>query len=235
MSKSFSSINRERLLEMVDDLTVLRAYTTVGKQVGNRYEVLCPLHNDKKFNSCWYYQKDRKIYCYVCHDGGNIIDVVMKRHGWTEGQQAYDAMREIAQICGIDLAKVSDNLSPEDQKKMKAMPPMPTQDELKILGLYNEPVRITSNKENDPDEYQDESYLSNPLGKLRMEDEEGFRTLIISKCKERIAEDNKTIDECQRAISRNDGDITSLMFTCRSAYEHTKLVKEIQMKYTPED
>ena len=234
MKKTFSSINREKLLDRADDIAVLQAYTQTRKWNGNRLEILCPFHDDNHFGSCWYFRKDRKVYCFVCHEGGNIIDVVMKKHGWSESQQAYDAMREIAQLSGVDLAEVSDSVTPEDQERMKALPPMLTPEEMKVLGLFNDPVRVTSFQENDPDSYQNETWISNPLGKLRQDDAEEYRRLVISKAKEAISDDNQTIMQYRNSIAKCEGNIHDHMVGIRMAYRHSRLAEEILRKFNPE-
>lgn len=236
MKKTFTTINREKLLAKADHLAVLRAYTQVGKENGNKIELLCPFHNDRKIGNCWYYKKDNKIYCFSCHKGGNIIDVVMEKNGYTESSQAYDAMREIARISGLDLSEVSDEVSPEDQKKMAALPPMPSQEELKLLGLYNDPVRVTCYRENNPEEeYHSDSYITNPLGRLRQDDPEGFKTLIISKARERIAEDNEEIKKLRISLVKSPSDSATTLVMIRSVYGHQKQINEVLRKYLPEE
>ena len=229
MSKTkYRSINREKLLAMADDLAVLRAYTEVGKKNGNRYQIKCPDHPDQHFGSCWYFLKDRRYHCFACHSDGNMIDIVMHKNGWTEPKQAYDAMREIAELSCLDIEDVSDEVTPETQKKLQSLPPMPTQEEMALIGIHNECVRVTCmNEIDEPD--KPEQYISNPLGRLRMEDEETFRMLIISKCKEKIINLNNEIKNLSTLIGAEKNNETLALI--QALYSTQSAVKSILAKY----
>lgn len=228
MSKAkYRSINREKLLSMADDLAVLRAYTEVGKKSGKGYQIKCPDHPDRNFGSCWYFLKDRRYHCFACQADGNMIDVVMHKNGWTEPKQAYDAMREIAELSCLNIDDVSDEVTQETQKKLESLPPMPTQEEMAMIGIHNDAVRVTTFSETDSD--QPDQFISNPLGRLRMEDEETFRMLIVSKCREKILDLNRQIKNLSTLIGTEKSSETLALI--QALYNTQYAVKSILAKY----
>ena len=105
---------------------------------------------------------------------------------------------------------------------------------MKVLGLFNDPVRVTCFQENDPDSYQNETWISNPLGKLRQDDAEEYQRLVVSKAKEAISDDNQTIMQYRNSIAKCEGNIHDHMAGIRVAYRHSRLAEEILRKFNPE-
>lgn len=52
------------------------------KSISKRNWYKCPLHNENTPSFC-HYEKNNSFYCYGCHEGGDVIALVMKLHKLT--------------------------------------------------------------------------------------------------------------------------------------------------------
>ena len=84
---------------------VLAAYGIALQKDGGRpgqHKCLCPFHDDHK--PSMKVNTDRNIYhCFVCDEGGNILDLVMQ----LEGADIRAAAKQVAETCGIDTSAMS--------------------------------------------------------------------------------------------------------------------------------
>lgn len=108
VSSDFQSFIDE-VVERNDIVEYISEFTQV-KQVGNRYQALCPLHNDKKSPSLSISRDKQLFHCFGCGAGGNVIHFVMAM----ENLDFMDALKLLA-----DRARLSmpENRSPESRKK----------------------------------------------------------------------------------------------------------------------
>lgn len=170
------------ILERADPEYVLVANgVTLGQRKRNSIEMLCPCpeHDDKKYGNCSYNLKDRYWHCFACNRGGTLIDIVMMRHGWDtkDGKKAYDAMREICSLCGIECPGITDkNFKPH------LMPPLLTGDDLKLLGISDEPMTYISPEEEKDDPFAEENVVEyRPFTRMRTEDEDSYCAVVLAK------------------------------------------------------
>lgn len=79
-----------------DIVDLISRYTTL-KRVGNRYQALCPLHNDKKTPSFSVSPDKQLFHCFGCGAGGTVIHFVMAR----ENLDFMEAVKLLADKAGI--------------------------------------------------------------------------------------------------------------------------------------
>lgn len=84
-----------------------------GYRVNRSGFIKCPFHSDHS-PSMKIYDGNRGYYCFVCHQGGDIFDFVMKH----DGLQFDAAVRHIAAVFGIATSDGKSELSPEDKRRM---------------------------------------------------------------------------------------------------------------------
>ncbi len=93
--------------------TVLAAYGITLQKDGGRsgqHKCLCPFHEDHK--PSMKVNTDRNIYhCFVCDEGGNVLDLVMQ----LEGVDIRAAAKQVAETCGIGTSATS----PRKQRSQK--------------------------------------------------------------------------------------------------------------------
>lgn len=177
------------ILDRVDPEYVLVANgVTLGQRKRNSIEMLCPCpdHDDQKFGNCIYNINTKYWHCFACHKSGTLIDIVMLRHGWdtSDGAKSYDAMREICGLCGIECPGITDkNFKPQP------MPPVLTKDDLKLLGISDEPMAYLPPEEDKDDPYAEEKIIEyRPFTRMRTEDEEAYCTIVLNKAQALIHE-----------------------------------------------
>lgn len=81
----------DEVIERNDIVEVVSEYTTL-KRVGNRYQALCPLHNDKKTPSFSVSPDKQLFHCFGCGAGGTVIHFIMQK----ENLDFMDALRTLA-------------------------------------------------------------------------------------------------------------------------------------------
>ena len=97
-------ISKEDVLEAVSIADGLNYY---GVQVDRYDKCCCPFHRDKR-PSMKVYRNTNKYYCFVCNEGGNIIDFVMKSQGLNFGE----ALKKIDQDFNLGLYEVKTRNDP---------------------------------------------------------------------------------------------------------------------------
>ncbi len=81
-----------------DIVDLVSRYTTL-KRVGNRFQALCPLHNDKKTPSFSVSPDKQLFHCFGCGAGGTVINFVMAK----ENLDFMEAVRLLADRAGIPM------------------------------------------------------------------------------------------------------------------------------------
>ncbi len=79
-----------------DIVDYISRYTTL-KRVGNRYQALCPLHNDQKTPSFSVSPDKQLFHCFGCGAGGTVIHFVMQK----ENLDFMEAVKLLADKAGI--------------------------------------------------------------------------------------------------------------------------------------
>ena len=79
-----------------DIVDVISQYTTL-KRVGNRFQALCPLHNDKKTPSFSVSPDKQLFHCFGCGAGGTVIHFVMTK----ENLDFMEAVKLLADRAGV--------------------------------------------------------------------------------------------------------------------------------------
>ncbi len=79
-----------------DIVDLISRYTTL-KRVGNRYQALCPLHNDQKTPSFSVSPDKQLFHCFGCGAGGTVIHFVMAK----ENLDFMEAVKLLADKAGI--------------------------------------------------------------------------------------------------------------------------------------
>lgn len=99
-------ISKEDILEAVNIVDGLSYY---GIQVDRHDKCKCPFHGDRH-PSMKIYRNTNKWYCFVCNEGGNIIDYVMKSRGLTFGE----SLKQIDQDFNLGLYKIKNRADPQE-------------------------------------------------------------------------------------------------------------------------
>jgi len=202
-----SRIDRASVLEGTDIVAIARdlGLHVSNQRSGKRVGMLCPMHNDKHFGSCYLDTEKQRFYCYVCHKGGNSVDLVMAANGWdsNDGSKAIDAMKLIANMYGRNVSQVS-----RVERIAKDRIRIPKKEEMDELGISNEPAYsiagyawdseiqarmekkepyriIYSDQDDDMVAFQVDK---NPLQRLADTDPDEFKHLIQRKALEKRAE-----------------------------------------------
>ncbi|MBQ9736885.1 MAG: DNA primase, partial [Clostridia bacterium] len=81
-----------------DIVDFISQYTTL-KRVGNRFQALCPLHNDKKTPSFSVSPDKQLFHCFGCGAGGTVIHFVMAK----EGLDFMEAVKLLADKAGVPI------------------------------------------------------------------------------------------------------------------------------------
>ena len=86
----------DEVVEKNDIVELISRYTTL-KRVGNRFQALCPLHNDKKTPSFSVSPDKQLFHCFGCGAGGTVIQFIMAR----ENLDFMEAVKFLADKSGI--------------------------------------------------------------------------------------------------------------------------------------
>lgn len=180
-------IDREKLLDAADSLTVAEHLGLEVRRVGNRNSILCPAHNDTHYGSCILTEKG--FICYSCGAHGSVIDLVMLAE-----DKPYGAAVEILGECcgGKEFYQAS-----SDYYEMRLL----DGESRHFLGIKNRPVytELPADEECDEENCQYEYSVvtgeliclekrllaQNPLLELMKNDEEAYHELIAGKALEK--------------------------------------------------
>ncbi len=104
----------DEVLEKTDIVDLVSMYSKL-KRVGNRFQCLCPLHNDKKTPSFSISPDKQLFHCFGCGAGGNAIHFVMAK----EGLDFMDALKLLAERANVPFpdTRTQRNAGSVDRKK----------------------------------------------------------------------------------------------------------------------
>lgn len=104
-----------------DDVQNIRSSVTMrqlvamyGYEVNRSGMMRCPFHGEDRHPSLKVYDGDRGWWCFVCNEGGDIFDFVMKH----DGLEFPKAVERIAEMAGIPLLNGS-SLSQADKDRIR--------------------------------------------------------------------------------------------------------------------
>lgn len=162
------------------------------KKWGGRKSILCPLHSDKHYGSC--FLRGNHAYCHVCAKSINGIALAQ-----SQGYSYYGALELFAKLLGKE-----DEYEQKGQKKknkpMKVRPKI-LGHELEAIGLLCYPTHSVAGYTYFPKEEKDfelervenEEFLyeklhiyGSPIRELEKEDPEAFDFLVCTKAKEKM-------------------------------------------------
>ncbi len=86
----------DEVIQKNDIVDVISRYVTL-KRVGNRFQALCPLHNDKKTPSFSVSPDKQLFHCFGCNAGGTVIHFVMAK----ENLDFMEAVKLLAERAGV--------------------------------------------------------------------------------------------------------------------------------------
>ena len=86
-----------------------------GYEVNRSGFIRCPFHGEDKHPSLKVYDGDRGWWCFVCNEGGDIFDFVMKH----DGLEFPKAVERIAEMAGIPISNCRSGLSNEDRARIQ--------------------------------------------------------------------------------------------------------------------
>ncbi len=88
----------DEVLGKTDIVDLISRYVTL-KRVGNRFQALCPLHNDKKTPSFSVSPDKQLFHCFGCGAGGTAIHFIMQK----ENLDFMEAVKLLAERAGIPI------------------------------------------------------------------------------------------------------------------------------------
>lgn len=86
----------DEVVQKNDIVDVISRYVTL-KRVGNRFQALCPLHNDKKTPSFSVSPDKQLFFCFGCNAGGTVINFIMAK----ENLDFMEAVKLLAERAGV--------------------------------------------------------------------------------------------------------------------------------------
>ena len=86
----------DEVIEKNDIVDLISRYVTL-KRVGNRFQALCPLHNDKKTPSFSVSPDKQLFHCFGCGAGGTAINFIMAK----ENLDFMEAVKLLAERAGV--------------------------------------------------------------------------------------------------------------------------------------
>ncbi len=86
----------DEVVQKNDIVDLISRYVTL-KRVGNRFQALCPLHNDKKTPSFSVSPDKQLFHCFGCGAGGTVINFIMAK----ENLDFMEAVKLLAERAGI--------------------------------------------------------------------------------------------------------------------------------------
>ena len=101
MAKRIPEASVDEVLARTDIRSTIEPYVKLQRR-GGRHWGLCPFHKEKT-PSFSVSQDDGLFYCFGCSTGGSAIQFLMRMEGWT----FIEAIRELANRCGVQLPEVS--------------------------------------------------------------------------------------------------------------------------------
>jgi DNA primase len=91
----------DNILDRSDIVEVLSDYVQL-KRSGRNFKACCPFHNEK--TPSFVVSPDKQIYhCFGCHEGGNVIDFLMKH----ESLEFPEAVRMLASKAGVEIPETT--------------------------------------------------------------------------------------------------------------------------------
>lgn len=150
-----------------EDLSCIEAAEALGikiKKRGKENSILCPVHNDRHFGSC--FVSDKRWNCYACGAGGDVFSLIEAVTGCSKKE----SFEEAAKLTGrADSYKKDSNEDIILRKKKDEFPL--TSEELSLIGLEKsytvKNVKNISFNENESTslkkidlEYDDENHVS---------------------------------------------------------------------------
>ncbi len=88
----------DEVIEKNDIVDLISRYVTL-KRVGNRFQALCPLHNDKKTPSFSVSPDKQLFHCFGCGAGGTVVHFIMQK----ENLDFMEAVKFLAERAGIPI------------------------------------------------------------------------------------------------------------------------------------
>ncbi|MBQ7096463.1 MAG: DNA primase, partial [Clostridia bacterium] len=88
----------DEVLEKNDIVDLISRYVSL-KRVGNRFQALCPLHNDKKTPSFSVSPDKQLFHCFGCGAGGTAIHFIMQK----ENLDFMEAVKFLAERAGVPI------------------------------------------------------------------------------------------------------------------------------------
>jgi len=86
----------DEVVQKNDIVDLISRYVTL-KRVGNRFQALCPLHNDKKTPSFSVSPDKQLFHCFGCGAGGTVINFIMAK----ENLDFMEAVKLLAERAGV--------------------------------------------------------------------------------------------------------------------------------------
>jgi DNA primase len=100
----YTDDSKERVRDAVDMVDLVSQYTDLRKSGADRYEGLCPFH-DERTPSFGISPSKGMYHCFGCGAGGDAFKFVMDR----EGQQFTEALEFLADRYGVELERVEED------------------------------------------------------------------------------------------------------------------------------
>lgn len=97
-----------------DSVTMAHLANMYGYKVNRAGMMRCPFHHDKH-PSLKVYDGNRGFYCFVCNEGGDIFDFVMKH----DGLEFIAAVERVADMAGIPISDGKKSLSEAEMAKIQ--------------------------------------------------------------------------------------------------------------------
>ena len=88
----------DEVVQKNDIVDLISRYVTL-KRVGNRFQALCPLHNDKKTPSFSVSPDKQLFHCFGCGAGGTVINFIMAK----ENLDFMEAVKLLAERAGVPI------------------------------------------------------------------------------------------------------------------------------------
>ena len=103
-------------VENIRSLVSMRQLVSLyGYEVNRSGMMSCPFHGDDRHPSMKIYDGTRGWWCFVCQEGGDIFDFVMKH----DGLEFPKAIERIAEMAGIPLSDSKSGLSEAEKERIR--------------------------------------------------------------------------------------------------------------------
>lgn len=87
-----------------------------GYKINRQGFIRCPFHENDTHPSLKIYDGTRGYYCFVCNNGGDVIDFVRKH----DGLEFEPAVRRLAEIFQVPISDGTSELSEADKKRIRS-------------------------------------------------------------------------------------------------------------------